>query len=377
MNELFNQYYATDKDIFDLLMSGKQRLTESVLRELARDRGIFYSPRDTREELVEKLSLLPHDFEYISGLMHRREHKGRGEKTTHLTLKADLSVEEIKAVVTEYQEDVGATEKVTSYQKGSDGYVANVEYDEIDYSRTRLIQRQRHEAEIRFIKKGDKTVVMFPATEKAQRVVATLKEKVEGKRKSVVPQEIVELTGVSDPEGRTTFFTRLISELKGYRLRDVTNLRVSSGAHEEEGDEEMELGEEKDAIAQHEMLAYVRNMALAGQNLVASDEYQQLRKRGFFITSVTWKAEQTTGSSPDIILFHAEFENGEQGTGFKYAIKGAQRYVDGQHVKTPKPVEEYEREALFSLIHSTSWEILKDLVSKYGSIEVDDEEVVA
>src|SRR5687768_9752133 len=114
MSEHLNQFYATDKDIFDLLASAKQRMTEGVLRELARERGIFYSPQDSREDLVDALSLLPHTLNELLDLLDRRETSRRNEKTTSITLDADIPVDELKAVVREYQEEVGATEKVDS-----------------------------------------------------------------------------------------------------------------------------------------------------------------------------------------------------------------------------------------------------------------------
>lgn len=43
MAEFLDHLSANDNDIYDLLISGKQRLTAAVLRELARDRGIFFS----------------------------------------------------------------------------------------------------------------------------------------------------------------------------------------------------------------------------------------------------------------------------------------------------------------------------------------------
>ena len=42
------QYCATDKEIYDALMSAKQKIGEKVLLELANDRGIFFSPKDSR-----------------------------------------------------------------------------------------------------------------------------------------------------------------------------------------------------------------------------------------------------------------------------------------------------------------------------------------
>ena len=365
MNSTLNQYFATDKAIFDLMMSGKQRLTEKVLRDLAKERGIFYSPMDSREELIDVMSTLPHDYDNIMELMKRRRHDGRGDKTTSIILNTEITNEEIKKVLAEYAKDVGATEDITHQKKG-DKYVANIQYDEFDYSRTQLIQRQRHDAGIEFGVGNGKTTIRLPATEKAQRIVKSLKEKIEGHRKVELPEEIIELKKFNDPEARTEFFIKLISTMEGYRLRDVTNLKVSAGSNGNI-DEDEDLDDELDnevAAAEQEMIGVVKNMALNGKNLTSSDEYQSLRKKGFFITSISWSAEQKE-TSQDIILFDAAFNDGENGSGFKYSIRGARRYQEGQHLKTVKHVEDHEKEKLFNLLEHTARATLAQLTIKY------------
>lgn len=71
------QYCATDKEIYDALMSAKQKISEKVLLELAKDRGIFFSPKETREDLCSAISLLPHDYHDLNTLLEQREHQGR------------------------------------------------------------------------------------------------------------------------------------------------------------------------------------------------------------------------------------------------------------------------------------------------------------
>src|SRR5690554_6194595 len=112
MNERLNQFFATDKDIFDLLASAKKKLTDGVLREIARHRGIFYSEKDSRDDLVSSLSSLPFTLNDLLDLMDRRETTRRNEKTTTVTLAAEIEIEDIKAVIAEYEDEVGATEKV-------------------------------------------------------------------------------------------------------------------------------------------------------------------------------------------------------------------------------------------------------------------------
>lgn len=137
------QYCATDKEIHDALMSAKQKISEKVLLELAKDRGIFFSPKDSRDDLISAISLLPHDYHDLNTLLEQREHQGRQEKLTSVTLPEALTIEEIKEVLKEYTAESPPDEKVTHHAKGNDQVVATVNYSDIDYGKTRLIQDRK------------------------------------------------------------------------------------------------------------------------------------------------------------------------------------------------------------------------------------------
>ncbi len=120
------------------------------------------------------------------------------------------------------------------------------------------------------------------------------------------------------------------------------------------------------------MLVVVRSMALSGENLIASAEYQGLRSRGFFITSITWKASQTT-IPYDTPHLYAGFDDGEHGKGFKYAVKGAFRFQEGFYTKTVRPVDDAEREKLYLLIEGTARRVLADMRSKLQAAKLPDD----
>lgn len=361
MSEHLNQFFATDKDIFDLLASAKQKLTENVLREIARDRGIFFSPNDTRDDLADALSLLPFTLNELVDLMDRRETTRRNEKMTITPLGTQIEADDIKAAIKEYQDEVGPTEKVDSHLKGIDEVILNVEYDEMDYSRTRLIQRQRHDATIKFVQQNGKTVVRHPASEKSQRIVDNLTSRIESRRKTTIPRETIELDPDFDADERTAFFTKLMSGLPGYALKGVTNLRISPSKRSaaDADDDSADIDEDEREVANREMLVIVKSMALTGENLIASEEYQSLRKRGFYITAITWRADQT--SIPyDAPHLHAEFADGEAGTGFKYSVKGIYRFQEGFYTKTARPADDTEREKLYGLLETTARKVLRE-----------------
>lgn len=346
-------YCATDKEIYDVLMSSKQRINTAVVLELARDRGIFYSSKDSRESLVNNLSLLTHDYHDLNIILDQREHAGRAEKLTSLTLNAALTIDEIKEVAKDYMANSPPDEKATGYQKGNDQYVVNVEYSEVDYSKTRLVQRTPKTAGIEFYVEGEKTVIRMPSNAKAKEIVEKIKGRLDGKKKTDIPVGLIELSEFATAAERTRFFTLLISTLEGFKLDNVTSVKVEP-LKKDKADDELELDDDQNREeAKQEALALIRNVALKGESLLASEEYQSLQKKGFFITSIIWRSKQTTKLHP-IIEFEAAFDEPEAGKGFKYSVRGALNYIEGEYTKTLRPIEQEVRQEFLALIERTA-----------------------
>lgn len=357
------QYCATDKEIHDALMSAKQKISEKVLLELAKDRGIFFSPKDTREDLISAISLLPHDYHDLNTLLEQREHQGRQEKLTSVTLPEALTVEEIKEVLKEYTTESPPDEKVTHHAKGNDQVVATVKYSDIDYGKTRLIQRTPKEAGIEFHIENNKTVIRMPANDRIKGVFGKLKDKLDAKRRTEIPAIRIEIGEFESPALRTEFFTTLISDLKGFSLKNVTSVKVERLKQEpEEGELQLEDDQESEE-AKQEALALVKKVALKGETLLASEEYQSLAKKGFFITSIIWRSMLAKHPYP-MIEFEAAFEEPMAGKGFKYFVRGAYNVVDKQYTKTIRPVDPEDKEKYLSIIEDTAADTIKELRKK-------------
>ena len=353
-------YFATNKEIHDLLFSAKQKVTEAVLHELLRDRGIFCSPVDSRDALVLYLSLLPHDYADVCGVLERREASKRGEKTATVSLNTELTPDELKEIVADYQ-TTEIQEVVRSHKKSETEFVMNVTYSEFDYSKTRLLQRQDRDAELVFTKVGRRTEVRIPATDRARAMVDKLKERIEAKKKATVQLDEIELTGLTTAEQRTTFFTRLISSLPNFPLETVSRLRVAHSTSDlEEDDIDIEGDEVSDA--EEKMLGVVENVALSGDNLVASEMFQELKAKGFFITSVTWRAKQNLVPHA-IIECDAGFEDRQAGKKFSYSIHGSLKFKNGKYTKNIRPVEDTEKADLLAMIERTARSVLAQLLS--------------
>ncbi|SHL63932.1 hypothetical protein SAMN05216428_104155 [Nitrosospira sp. Nsp11] len=351
-------YFASNKEIHDLLLSAKLRITESVLHELLRDRGIFYPPNEEREVLVDRLSILPHDYKDICGLIEATEQGHRGEKTTAVRLNLALNGEELKAVITTYQTEA-TTEKVHSFKKSEDEYFMNVEYSEYDYSKTKLVQRRLRDASFEFIQKDGWTEIRFPATEKGRAIVDKIIGKIEEKKKIQVKIEEIELTNLTASEDRTTFFTKLISSLPNFPLENVSRLRVAHA--DAASNPSLDLETEGEEEAEEKMLSVVRKVALAGDNLVASSMYKELKAGGFFITSITWRVKQNIAPY-SIVEFDAGFEDGQDARKFRYSVRGVLRFNNGKYPKHFRAAEDKEKAALLSILEDTARSVLVSLL---------------
>ena len=167
------------------------------------------------------------------------------------------------------------------------------------------------------------------------------------------------------------FFTSLISELDGYKLNDVMDIKVESKLHDPapnltETDEDEETSEPKEnideAVARVRMLSVVENIILKGSLLLNSAEYQQLRQKGFYITSIVWTAKQTEAPY-DVIELDAGFDHPREGTGFRYNVRGVYRYFNGTPTKTLRQIPKEDRPPYFSLIERTARDVVKKLTS--------------
>lgn len=360
MSKYFYTLYATDKDIYDLLLSGKQKVTENYLRDLAKKRRVFFSNRLGRSELVDRISMLPQSYVEVSSMVRHREMAPKSERTTSVKIDEELSLDDILEVVKEYKDKNHKSEDVSYKKRGGSAFEVDIGYSEYDYSKTRLMQRLPKEANIDFTVDSGATVIRMPANDKARSVVAYFQKRMEEKRSSPLKVKEIEVYRLTSPDQRTKFFTDLISKMEGYSLYDVTSLRVSSFSENEDRDD-IEEEEEAAEEAASKMMAVVRKASFSGSNVIASDEYQKLNNSVFFITSIRWMA--TCKNYPyDRIGLEAGFDDPEGGRGFRYKARVAKRKEDGSYGTQYGPLDEKDKKEIFSLIEKTAEEVIRNLI---------------
>ena len=358
---------ATDKDIFDLLISSKQRLTEKNLSEMFIGRGLIMSRETDRFALCETISQMPHDRKSLLYMIEMREAASRLEKRAFTELAIALTSSEIDAAVNAYSRAPGIADKITVQWRRAKGAFFNVEYDETDYSKTRLMQTQKRDAGIEITSENGITTIRMPSTDKADDIVAGIVTEIEKIKLQKVEQGNISLSGMS-AQARTEFFIRLIRGIPGYRLISVVSMKVASELPVDELTADLDI--ETDGDVGQEFLSKVNKVAMSGHNLLQTEEYQTLLRNGFFLTAVSWRAEQIERPN-DVLQFDISFKNGSEGTGYRFNAKIAKRLVRTAEItSTFLPIAENRRPAIWNLIESASKEIagaVRDEFTQVGS----------
>lgn len=315
-------YCATDHEIYSSLRSAPQHFNVNHLREMGLQRGIIYSKDDDREFLIDQLSTQNFSYDQMRAIQGHFEYRGRGEKTTVIRINHAFSVKEIQQATEAYRETLRFGEKVFTHADGKSAYDVELQYVETDFSMTSLRQRQKREAVIHFEIEDNTTVVTFPSNARALDAVDRLRSTLTSSQEVIPEIEQIELSGLPNAGSRTKFFVDLISGLEHFDLSSVVRVRVEQANKDDKTLLAEEIDEEDDhPEEEEEMLSLVRAVALNGENLLQSRVYQDLRRRGYFITKIRWKAK-LTASPFSLVEFDAGFDDLELGGRFRFSVLG-------------------------------------------------------
>jgi hypothetical protein len=352
-------FYATEKDIFDALSSKKKRVTKEILFDLCLSKGILVSKEEERDDLIEYISMLPYDFVDLSAILDLIRSTTRSERKASIDVTAELSNKEINKVVNGIKKDrekYGETFKVVS--ESNKKAVIQIEYPVIDFGMTPLRQRYEKVDFIEILKEDGLTKFRHPANDKMEEIAKVLIDKFKKNNENEIKEEIISLQSIRSPETRISFFILLIRNIDNFDLNDVSRIQVSK--LKEELNHEEDSDSEEIADSEDEMIGLVKKAAFDGIGLLNSEEYQNLKAKGFFISSIVWTSIERNGNG-DKFQFEALFENGESCTDFVYNVKGYyKRTENGDFAVTRLPLNELQKSAYLKEIEKSARAALVD-----------------
>lgn len=348
-------FYPTEMDLYDALFSNSQKVTTRYLLELARDRGIFLSPDDERETLARSISLLDHDYYQFKQVSDFVARSSRAEKTSSTILEATISEDQIgelyKLVCAEravFQERLSITslDEQTTH--------IDISYDEIDHSKTTLIQKVTGEGGIDLIRSGGKVKIRYTASNRVADIKESVVKNIEKIAKKKVDKVEIDFSGVPDTRQRTIFFTRLISEIVGYTMLDVSKVKVNTKTHNDSfEDEEAEKIED-------ELSGFISKATFDGSSLLNSPLYKEMAEKGYFITSIRWIAEEIS-KTPNRVEFDAMFEDGDECSGFRYSVHGVYRHKSNGYTQL-RPAQKDEEKNLIAKVEIASVKVYSEML---------------
>ncbi len=323
-----SQYYADDKDIYDLLLSAKRSFDEKTMVAIARKRGICLSQQTPRAELVEYIARLMWSWPQIEQLLEVSHPPERREKLTSRRVSTAADLAAVRAAVEEVQgpREKDLDEVYEVKEVGDKKLVVTVHYSEFEPGRTRLHQRPQRDVQLEIEKSDNGYKVRHQANDRGREIASAVLAKLAA---TAEPNEAeVTLQGITAPEKRIKFFIDLMSKLEGYELRNVTAVSVDRLPTVEADDgesipeDEIEDAPKDSATAEAaSMLGVVRKAALEGESLLESKAFEELKKQGFFLSRTVWRSREKKADGIEV-EFEADFEDAKNCTGFRYNVLG-------------------------------------------------------
>ena len=319
------RFYFNDKDIEDIL--GNPRFSSRMLLQIARQRGIFLSPDDTKEEVVRYLSLQHFDWKGLTALTTRLNRDESEERRATVQLENVASLDAIEVAVSAEKPDLEKDRQAIKVAKVGGRIVINGTYTDIDPTRSRAMQREERQYHVEVEMENGTVKAQYTHSGKAADLIARIVKRLQAddstKQTSL---KRISLSGIKDAALRTDFLLRLRSGMAGFRALDVLDLNVDhrfepeKAVAYEKSQVSEESTEDSDTAEEAEIKSMVRSAALHGNGLLTSEFYQRLREKGYYIYKVVWTGRELAGEGR-VMEFEAGFDDPVRADGFSYDVK--------------------------------------------------------
>jgi hypothetical protein len=292
-----------------------------------------------------------------------------------------MNLEELRTVAESLLAVVPQGESLKIRPEGGNCIILELSYSEIDYSRSRLIQRKEKTTEVKLYIENGTILSRYPADAKAKELFESVRKKLEESLKCEVSTRTVQLSDLNEASQRSQFFFSLMKNLKGFVLANVTNVKVDSFiepyVQDEEDQEDSDDDQENDdkiriREAEGEMLGVIKQVVLQGESVLTSPIFQDLQRRGYFLSSCVWQSKQVV-EPYSLVEFEAAFEDSQKGDGFKYNIRGEYHNIGEKgFTKTRRPITDQEHREYLRNLEQTAYNTIEELHSP-NAVEVGNE----
>jgi len=347
-----NLYYATDKNIYDALHH--KRVTPKILHGILFSKGIILSEDLDKEVLIDEVCRLPQCLADLTKIKALVQTYDKRESNTYAKLETTFTQEEIKKAAEAVKKHYASKSEKLIVRTRKDGTIdLELDYEELDLSRTELRQIDKRSLSMELKLSADGVDVRMPQLQKSKDLINMLQKELTASTNKPVERFELSLEAITSPALRSKFFQNLINGLDDYEVDDVTNIelnRIENSDNENE-DTEGEID-----------TSFVKKVLLKGAAVDSSSIFAQLHSKGYYISRIAW-ASKPIIIQGDRIQVEAFFKNADLCNDFSFQIKGINNFKVDKHNITTRAASDTEKKAISLLVESAA-------IKAYNSIKV-------
>jgi hypothetical protein len=324
-------FFPTESNIYDALVSNNRKVNEKYIVSKSKTKGIYICEQEDREKLIKDYSELILGYHDFIEMMDYIQVKSRAEKISEFNFNIEHSKKDysIKEILEDYKKKNDNPEIKLQVIKDpeSEKYTIDIEHVEVDYSKTKMIQKKYKESKIEVMQIDNNISFRHTANEFTKEQANIIFDLFKAKEEDPITKEEIDFGDISDKTILTTFFTKLYDNIDNLESDTVVSVRVNK-PQKLIKDEELS-SEEKKEIAEG---LNINNATFNGQNILYTKVYQGLIINNYYISSMKWKSiinEKDLKGRVEILAQFNDFENGKE-----FVCK-----INGIHSKNPKTGE--------------------------------------
>ncbi|MGF1741462.1 hypothetical protein L4C34_10350 [Vibrio profundum] len=341
MNKYQATLFANESDIYTALHSNKSKMAPKSLRKIGFDRGLIFSKKLEREELVERLADLPFSYSHVENIQKKLDSKSNQELYSVKRIFngqadfGDFDIDELHDVieiVKQNRPSMLGNEEIEHF--GAIGmYTVSIEYTEFDFKRNKFQQRKLYGGEIRFIQRKDYVSVRYTYTKRIKEILNKILKTYQEQTRSIIDVREIDLSDIKDADLRNAFalniydFEHVHSSSSKFIYAGLEKVRVSKIRTILDDEEFIEVDEgegdefENDAkIDDKENKTFIDNASYDGKSLVNTSQIEDLCKDSFYRSQIKWKSKATFLPGNPVITFELAFDQKYEATDLKFKI---------------------------------------------------------
>lgn len=307
-------FSASDKSLYDAL--SQKNVTNSDLRSLFLSRGILVSSDSSRKHLASHFARLFHDYRDYQALAKLFGSSAQRDKIATVRIATMATLNDFQSASFELKailEGGGATVRVhTAVGTRLD---IEIKYTKVHFNKSEFRQVTTKNAVISIFSENGQLIVHAPNADEVHEWIDNLAKSVKEKTEMDVKFDEIRLPPTMDPKTKTAFFKRLVRNVDGFILRDVSDVYVTKPK-----------GRSEDSEAGNPEIR-IDKASLRGQGVLESEELKLLEeKNGFYVSRIIWTAKPDVPYA-DIYEFEAQFASPDECADFAYLPRGYYKYL--------------------------------------------------